>query len=715
MAYEQIPDQPGMGVMNMGYGMAPGMDNESMGYDQRPKDDKPPLMEVLQKLAQYSEDANIAASLDESKLGEIAGKVKTGFEIDESSMASWLDKAEKALELAKLEAEKKSFPWPDAANVKYPLLTMASVQFASRALPEIVPSKQVVKAGVTGADPQGGKAMRADRISKHMSWQVTRQMRGWTAGMDRMLHQLPLVGSVIKKSYFDPVLGHNVSDPIPLGDCVVNQNVRDIEAARRVTHRIYMYHNELIEKQRSGEYLDVDIGDAKDEDAPGEDSATHELWEQHRWLDLDNDGYEEPYIVTVDKNTNKVLRIVARYYLDGIKHNGEQVVSIKANCYFTKYDFIPDPSGGFLGVGFGHLLYPLNETINTIINQTLDAGTLANAGGGIFSSEVGIKSGVVRVKPGEFIRANAPAESIAKSFYAWPVPQPSPVLFNLLGMLNEAAREMMATQSISMDNIPANMPATTVLATIEQGQKVFNGIYQRIWTAAGEEYSKLYKLNAKYLNEEEYFTVLDEQMAIARQDYAMGDFDVYPAGDPSVSSDMQRAAKSQAMMDTVGMPGVNSLEVVREFYMSGIKVDDVDRFVAKELPPPQPDPKVIIEGMKLDLKAQELAMKEREARAKIEETIARALKTLAEAEAQEAGTQIALYMQELQAIRMDLDITERATRMIDEGQTGASGNVTPGVGGTEAAGGPGMAGQPGNMQGAPLPVGAAPSLPGAPM
>ena len=29
--------------------------------------------------------------------------------------------------------EDKSFPWPDSANVKYPILTIAATQFAARA------------------------------------------------------------------------------------------------------------------------------------------------------------------------------------------------------------------------------------------------------------------------------------------------------------------------------------------------------------------------------------------------------------------------------------------------------------------------------------------------------------------------------------------------------------------------------------------------------
>jgi chaperonin GroES len=52
--------------------------------------------------------------------------------------------------------------------------------------------------------------------------------------------------------------------------------------------------------------------------------------------------------------------------------------------YFTKYGFIPTPDGGFYELGFGNLLGPVNDSINTIVNQLIDAGTMSNTGGGFF-------------------------------------------------------------------------------------------------------------------------------------------------------------------------------------------------------------------------------------------------------------------------------------------------------------------------------------------
>ena len=55
--------------------------------------------------------------------------------------------------LVQLTEEAKSFPFHNASNVKYPLLTNAAVQFSSRAYPSIVQGNSVVRPKITGYDP----------------------------------------------------------------------------------------------------------------------------------------------------------------------------------------------------------------------------------------------------------------------------------------------------------------------------------------------------------------------------------------------------------------------------------------------------------------------------------------------------------------------------------------------------------------------------------
>jgi chaperonin GroES len=88
-------------------------------------------------------------------------------------------------------------------------------------------------------------------------------------------------------------------------------------------------------------------------------------------------------------------------------HTGK-VIGVDAIQYFTKIPFIPHPDGGFYDVGFAWLLSPLNEAINTVINQLLDAGTLANTGGGFIGSGLRLKGGTIRFLPGQYQEVDVP-------------------------------------------------------------------------------------------------------------------------------------------------------------------------------------------------------------------------------------------------------------------------------------------------------------------
>ena len=97
---------------------------------------------------------------------------------------------------------------------------------------------------------------------------------------------------------------------------------------------------------------------------------------------------------------HKVLRITARFDAEGVKVNDKgDITSIDSLQYYTKFGFVPNPDGSFYDLGFGHLLGPLNEAVNTNINQLIDAGTLNNlqAGSGGFLRPGGLTSPALNV------------------------------------------------------------------------------------------------------------------------------------------------------------------------------------------------------------------------------------------------------------------------------------------------------------------------------
>src|SRR5690606_35425408 len=84
-------------------------------------EEKPRFSAAYYKLAEYVGMTNIADELDEDLLKKIGSRVVDDYEIDESSRTEWLEQTQKYIDLARLVAKEKSFPWPNASNVMIPV------------------------------------------------------------------------------------------------------------------------------------------------------------------------------------------------------------------------------------------------------------------------------------------------------------------------------------------------------------------------------------------------------------------------------------------------------------------------------------------------------------------------------------------------------------------------------------------------------------------
>ena len=554
------------------------------GEDESSQEDARPQSNPVDTLKSYIHVSNIAADMDKEVLNKIGQEVVRGYEIDKVSRSDWEKQTKTAMDLAMQVTEEKSWPWPKAANVKYPLITTAAIQFSARAYPSIIKGADVVKGEVTGPDPDGTKQQQADRIGGHMSYQLLNEMEDWDEETDKLLLQMAIVGCTFRKTYFDNSIGRNCSDLVAAKHLVYNHAV-PFNKLRRITHEVFFYKNDTIEKVRGGLWNEIELGlpDGEDNDEDGH----FEFLEQHCWYDLDEDGYKEPYIVTVKKETGEVVRITARFDEEGIYLNEQgEIAKIAAVGYFTKYGFMPNPDGGSYDVGLGILLNPINETINTTLNQLLDAGTRANTGGGFIGNGLRMKGGNLRFAPGEYKPVDNKGGAIRDNIYTMESAGPSPVLFNLLGMLIEAGKDISSVKDIMTGEQSANQTATTTLALIEQGQKVFSAIYKRVHRSLKAEFKKLRRLNKLYMQPEEYYRYQDKMEPIYLEDYKGDDTDVTPVSDPSLVSDAQHLKQAEALMVFKDDPMVNQMEI-RKRYMIAIKIENPEKLLqeAAQLPP----------------------------------------------------------------------------------------------------------------------------------
>jgi len=698
--------------------------------DEPPAEEQPLAHELT--MLEAIKAPNLVPLLEEQDVARIGTTALQEYEIDRGTCKDFRERYDKAMDAAMQVRKDKAFPWPNASNVVFPLLTTAAIQFQARAYPAIIDGGQVAKGRVMGPDPEGVKAERAKRIGDHMTWQFRYDVPGWEDDTDKLLLQLPIVGCVFRKTWRDGIRNQNNSETVSAKDFVVNYNTVSLDKAPRFTHVQRYYPHEIEAFIRAGEWVKVPY-DGEDGSDP---HSLVTIYEQNRLIDMDDDGLPEPYVVTFT-DAGQVARIVACYDADGIfltsdalgkqvalselggmgpeVIEGVRVVRIERKNYFTKYSFIPAPDGSFYDIGFGTLTENLGAAVNTIMNQLLDAGTLANMQGGFIAGGTKIKGGNMRFAPGEWKRVEgATAGPLRDNILPLLLPGPNATLFQLLGMLIEAVQNITSVSDILSGNQDSQTAPTTALALIEQGQKVFTAIYQRVHRALGDDIKIMKGLNRDYLDEEEYFALNDTAQTVGRADYEDKDLDVIPVSDPRAINDRVKMAKAEVLMGFNGDPLVNQAEIrTRTFEAAGIESPKT----LLDVPPPPPPP----EAVKAMADTENETIK---AKAEVRAKDALTAKTLIEAAtaAYQLGTVLAdatIAVQTQKLLGEAMALADAIQGDID-GQPADGPGAVPGMGGEPADGGlppvpdgPGAGPLP-DMGGAPEPFGGpvAPAIPG---
>ena len=670
----------------------------------------PPLLKRL-------ESPNLLSELDAERISKISRRCLEDLETDEQSRQEWLEKNKECLDLAMQVSEAKNDPWEGCANIKYPLLTVAALQFHARAYPAVIQGNQVVKGQVTGEDPQGMKSEKAVRIGKHMSYQLLEEMPEWEEETDRLLMILPIIGCVFRKSYFSKQDGHNCSRMVMPQNLVVNYKAKSILTVARITELFPLYPQEIIERQMQGLYddsVEIKFGADKDTEEP------QEMIEQHCLIDLDEDGYKEPYVVTIHKESEKVLRLVADFDRDTIfVKQGDTIISlaeIEENAeakhreqisiaqaaaqlaqqkgvelappqippptinydsyelaklepvrWYTKYSFIPSPDGGIYDIGFGWLLYHIVETINTTVNQLLDAGTASNMLAGFMAKGLLTdKKGDTRFKIGEFKQVdNLTGGPIKDAIVQLTFQPPSQVLFSLLNLMIEAASDITSVKDIMMGESERNETATTTHSKVEQGMMVFSAIYKRVFRSLKSEFKKLKRLNKHFLPVESYYRVMTSGAIekIGLTDYQGNDTDVQPIADPSVVSKSLRVAKAAALKQASHQNPLYDPYEVEKRFLEALEVENIDRLLVKKQAPPNP------KTLELMAKVEEIGEKVKKMQAETVKIHTSAVKDMAESQAIMAGTDLDMLQAQIGRLEAGMKVLEA----LNAGQGGSAG------------------------------------------
>jgi hypothetical protein len=408
-----------------------------------------------------------------------------------------------------------------------------------------------------------------------------------------MLWSLPLAGSAFKKVYYDPSKGRQVAVFIPAEDIVVPYGASNLEGAERVTHVMRKTKNDLLKLMAAGFYMDVDLGDPSYElddieKQKAEEtgmSATQDdrfrVLEMH--VDLDLKGFEDknkdgemtgialPYVVTVEKGTNKILAIRRNWYEDDKLKTKRQ--------HFVHYQYIP--GFGFYGYGLIHLIGGYAKSATMLIRQLVDAGTLSNLPGGLKSRGLRIKGDDTPIAPGEFRDVDVPSGSIRDNILPLPYKEPSQVLYTLFQNIVSEGRAFASSGDMNVSDMSSQAPVGTTLALLERTLKVMTAVQARVHYAMKQEFKLLKVIIADYTPEEYDYTPEDAGRRAKKSDY--DSTDVIPVSDPNAATMAQKIVQYQAVLQLAQQaPQLYNLPLLHRQMIEVLGIKNANKLVPVE-------------------------------------------------------------------------------------------------------------------------------------
>ena len=235
-----------------------------------------PLAEELEEIIEEQIDlkqefyANLAEDMDERVLSRMAQELLADYKKDKESRSDWEKSYMSGLDLLGFKYDNESRPFQGASSVTHPLLSEAVTQFQAQAYKELLPSDGPVRTQIVG-ERTDDREQQAHRVQEFMNYMIMDKMEEYTPEFDQMLFYLPLAGSAFKKIYYDEIMQRAVSKFVPAEDLVVPYYATDLKESERITHVLKMSENDILKKQRSGFYREVDILPSRQDDSDVQD------------------------------------------------------------------------------------------------------------------------------------------------------------------------------------------------------------------------------------------------------------------------------------------------------------------------------------------------------------------------------------------------------------------------------------------------------------
>lgn len=544
--------------------------------------------------------ANLAESLPETVISAIGTKLVELTDEDKIAHDGRIQAYADALKRTGMDGNPSGgADFEGASKAVLPVLQEAAVDFASSAIRELFPiggqDGGPVKQQIIGKLTQP-KMDKAERKSKHMNWQLTKQMPTFRDDLEELLTQNALAGRYYMKFYWDKKRKRPAHMPVPMDDIWLPSNYSSFESVDRFTHLQPLSGLQFQERVDSGMYRAIVLGSPSEpEQTAAQDAAdslagktrdgqnrddNRKVREIYCWLEIAEDaatgGELAPYIVSINDEGHEVLAIYRNWDIDD-----EEREELR---HIVEFPFVPWRGGP---VGLPQLIGGLGIAGTGALRAMLDAAHISNQQGLVKLKGGGADKGKnVVLSPGTMteIDSKANVDDIRKAVMPIPTNPPSTVLFQLLGFVNETAKGVVNVALEKLADNASDMPVGTTLALIEQGSKVYAAIHSRLHRSMERCLSVLHQLNRLYLDEETLIKEAGDLLA-KRADYD-GAMDVCPVSDPNIFTETQRYAQTQAIAQRAGGNPLYDQYEVEMRVLKQLRIPDPESLLVK-----RPEPK----------------------------------------------------------------------------------------------------------------------------
>jgi len=550
---------------------------------------------------------NIVESISEDVLTKLGTTLKDAIERDKKSRKRRDKEYAQAIKRTGLGDEAPGgAEFTGASKVVHPMLTESSVDYASRAIKELMPPNGPVKSYIPGENVSPDRMQKADRVKAYMNWQFLKQMKEFRPEMEQLLPQLALSGSQYIR--LTPDWSKRKTRPVPMyvpqDQVSIPYSASNFYTALRQTYHEPITKMEFEDRVRDGMYRDIgqlvnmqlpedtaaqkatNRVEGKDDNDFYNEDGVRIVHEVSCFTDFDRDFLEDytpekgsehgnsPYLISLDEATGKIVSVIRNWEEDDEYQERMQ--------WIVEFGFIP--WRGAYSIGLGQMIGSLSGAATGALRALLDSAHVNNIPtalrlkGANFMGQT--KTEIQATEIAE-IDGGIAGDDIRKLLMPLPFNPPSPVLFQLLTFCVDAGRGVVRTTFEQLNDQNPNMPVGTTLAMIEEGMQVMSAIHLRSYHSMTMVIEILHRINRMYITDDEMKDELGELLAY-REDF-QGPMDVIPTADPQVFSDVQRLAQLQIVADrAAAMPDLYNKRIVEKRLLERTKIPNPDELLIPE-------------------------------------------------------------------------------------------------------------------------------------